>query len=83
MPAKTMRALSHTIRALTFGLLVACQPSNPSQNAPYRQLHTPSYELLLPTEPKSLLILFPCFPCDAADTRAESRIADRGMATYL
>ena len=29
------------------------------------------------------MILFPCFPCDAADTRAESRIADTAAANGI
>jgi hypothetical protein len=48
-----------------------------------REIHTPTYDLLLPAEQKALLILFPCFPCDAADTRAESRIADTAAANGI
>ena len=52
-------------------LLAACQsPATPQAHAP-REVHTPAYDLIIPTEQKALLILFPCFPCDAADTRSE------------
>ena len=78
-----MNALSHTILVLACASLVACQPSAPSQRTPPRQIHTPTYDLLLPAEQKALLILFPCFPCDAADTRAESRIADTAAANGI
>ena len=64
-------------------LLIACQGVTPFNDLAPREIHTPTYDLLLPADQKALLVLFPCFPCDAADTRAESRIADRGMATYL
>ena len=48
------------------------------------------HDLIIPAEQdlsrpsgKALLILFPCFPCDAADTRSESPITDQSTATYL
>ena len=64
-------------------LFAACQsPSAPQAQTP-REIHTPAYDLLLPAEQKALLILFPCFPCDAADTRSESPITDQSTATYL
>jgi len=68
--------------------LVACNapstidPSTSKERAP-KEIHTPTYDLLLPAEPKALLILFPCFSCDAADTRAESRIADTAAANGI
>ncbi|HEY0977742.1 MAG TPA: hypothetical protein VGE21_09745 [Flavobacteriales bacterium] len=72
---------------LLLGLLACGTPSTSDQvttkNTPPREIHTPTYDLLLPTEPKSLLILFPCFSCDAADTRAESRIADTAAANGI
>lgn len=68
--------------------LAGCRASTTSdqqttKEAPPREIHTSTYDLLLPAEQKSLLILFPCFPCDAADTRAESRITDTAAANYL
>ncbi|MCC6400437.1 MAG: hypothetical protein IT227_06715 [Flavobacteriales bacterium] len=68
--------------------LLACGTPSASDQATTtgtspREIHTPTYDLLLPIDQKALLILFPCFPCDAADTRAESRIADTAAADYL
>ncbi len=74
-------SVSLWLAALSF--MAACQPAPPIKEAAPREIHTADYDLLLPAEQKALLILFPCFPCDAADTRAESRIADRGTAAYL
>ena len=78
-----MSALSHTIVALACASMIACQSPAPSKSTSPREIHTAAYDLIIPTEPKALLILFPCFPCDAADTRAESRIADTAAADYL
>ena len=73
--------------ALFVGLAACSAPSASDQVATQeptpREIHAPTYDLLLPAEPKSLLILFPCFPCDAADTRAESRIADTAAANGI
>lgn len=68
--------------------LVACGSPNPNDQPPTkapapREFHTADYELIIPAEQKSLLVLFPCFPCDAADTRAESRIADTAAANSI
>lgn len=63
--------------------LGACQsPTPPKVQAPL-EVHTPTYELIIPADQKALLILFPCFPCDAADTRAESPIADTAVANGI
>ena len=78
-----MSAVSLRIIPLACASMIACQSPAPSKSTSPREIHTPTYDLLLPAEQKALLILFPCFPCDAADTRAESRIADRGTACYL
>ena len=79
-----MRAVpSFFFLAVAWVSLIACHSPAFSNATPTTEIYTPTYDLLLPAEQKALLILFPCFPCDAADTRAESRIADRGMATYL
>ncbi|HRF80405.1 MAG TPA: hypothetical protein PL070_10005 [Flavobacteriales bacterium] len=63
--------------------LWSCQERVPSHQEHFREIHTPAYDLLLPAEPKALLILFPCFPCDAADTRSESPIADTAAANGI
>ena len=82
-PFETMSVLSNTIIALACASMLACQSPAPSKSTSPREIHTPTYDLLLPAEQKALLVLFPCFPCDAADTRAESRIADTAAADYL
>ncbi|HRD53548.1 MAG TPA: hypothetical protein PKY96_12950 [Flavobacteriales bacterium] len=64
-------------------LFAACQSPAPHEAQVPREIHTPTYDLIIPAEQKALLILLPCFPCDAADTRAESRIADTAGANYL
>ncbi len=52
------------------------------ESAP-REIHTADYDLIIPVEQKALLVLFPCFSCDAADTRKESRIADTAVANGI
>lgn len=78
---RVKRLVSLWLGALT--LFVACQPASPINEAAPREIHTPSYDLILPTDQNALLILFPCFSCDAADTRAESRIADTAAANGI
>lgn len=85
-----MSTLSYTILALACASMIACQSPAPSKSTPPREIHTPTYDLLLPAEQnlsrpsgKALLILFPCFPCDAADTRSESRLADTAAANGI
>jgi hypothetical protein len=66
-------------------LLGACQTpaSGPIKVDKPLEIHTPAYDLIIPADHKSLLILFPCFPCDAADTRSESPIADTAVANGI
>ncbi|HEX2617674.1 MAG TPA: hypothetical protein VHL57_09035 [Flavobacteriales bacterium] len=78
--------------ATTFSLILAgscalsfsaCQSTAPKENASPREIHTADYDLIIPAKQNALLILFPCFSCDAADTRAESRIADTAAANGI
>ena len=46
-------------------------------------MRTADYHLLLPEEPKALLILFPGFGGDAADTKSESKITDEALASHV
>ena len=62
---RAMRQFSLWLVALA--LLVACQPGAPTKEAAPREIHTADYDLIIPAEQKALLILFPCFSCDAAD----------------
>jgi hypothetical protein len=75
---RAMRQFSLWFVALA--LIAACQPAPPTKETAPREIHTPTYDLIIPAEQKALLILFPCFPCDAANTRSESRIADTAAA---
>jgi hypothetical protein len=80
------------MRATSFSFvlfcLAACSTPGAGNQAPLkepapREIHTADYDLVIPAEQKALLILFPCFSCDAADTRAESRIADTAAANGI
>jgi hypothetical protein len=73
----------HLALVLLAAFLGACQSPAPPQAQTPRDIHTPAYDLIIPTEPIALLILFPCFPCDAADTRSESPIADTAVANGI
>ena len=64
-------------------VISACQSAPKSKDASPREIHTADYDLIIPAEQKALLILFPCFSCDAADTRAESRIVDTAAANGI
>lgn len=44
---------------------------------------TSDYELFIPKQQDGLLILFPCFPCNAANTRTEFDIVDLAMANNI
>lgn len=80
--------LKPTAIILPFAGLMACSAPGSSEqqtgtvSAP-REIHASDYDLIIPAEQKALLILFPCFSCDAADTRAESRIADTAAANGI
>lgn len=64
-------------------LLGSCQSPAPANKSGPKEIHTADYDLIIPAEQKALLVLFPCFSCDAADTRAESRIADTAAANGI
>ena len=85
---RAMRKFSLWLVALAF--LTACQPAPSTKEAASREIHTTDYDLIIPVEQdlsrpsgKGLLVLFPCFSCDAADTRADSRIADTAAANDI
>lgn len=60
-------------------LFSGCGPAAAPERGP-RTFHTTDYDLVVPAEQKALLVLFPCFACDAADTRSESTITDEAVA---
>lgn len=73
-------------RSSLAGLALAVASTTACQTAPERtshganEIHTNAYDLLLPAgEQKALLILFPCFSCDAAHTRSASKIPDEAV----
>lgn len=79
----TMRHCTISLTLIMLALLTACQTGTPAKKAVPREIHTASYDLIIPAEQKALLILFPCFSCDAADTRAESRIVDTAVSNDI
>ncbi len=71
-------------------LFIACQSPAPPKAIEPREIHTADYDLLIPAQQdlsrpsgKALLVLFPCFGCDAADTRSESKIAATAAANGI
>lgn len=64
-------------------LLSACEVVPSAQVTVPREIHAATYDLNIPANQHALLILFPCFPCDAADTRSESPIADTAVANGI
>ena len=72
-------------------ILGACTTTSPPKTQKIDQspkhLVTDDYELIIPPQQDGLLILFPCFPCDAENTRTEFPIVDaainRGTAVLL
>jgi acetyl esterase/lipase len=69
--------------ALVMWVLWSACGSTPRNEQASREIHTATYDLDIPAEQQALLILFPCFPCDAADTRSESPIADTAVANGI
>jgi len=59
---------------------IGCGPVTRPEAVMPREVRNGDFHLLLPEAPKALLILFPCYGCDAADTRTESRIVEEAMA---
>lgn len=70
--------------ALVVAISTACQSPPNKEKASTREIHTTDYDLLLPAAgQKALLILFPCFGCDAADTQEESAIPEAAAANGI
>ncbi len=59
--------------------LIAFGPSMRAQKNDFKPVITEDYELLKVDEAEALLILFPCFPCDAANTKREFAILDEAI----
>lgn len=87
-PVTSCDQLDHRRVLTAVGLVVpmlisACHGPRPVKTSPPEEIHTADYDLIMPAEQKALLVLFPCFSCDAADTRAGSRIADTAAANGI
>lgn len=66
---------------IIFLLIVSsCKGKSEEKNRTERHksetIKTPKFELLKAENQKGLLILFPCFPCDAENTLSEFKIAE-------
>jgi hypothetical protein len=63
-------------------ILTSCT-SSPDSTELTKPVITPDYELSIAPEQKALLILFPCFPCDAANTNTEFEIVEACRAKNI
>lgn len=61
-------------------LVTSCAAPPTTATTGPRGTRTENYTLVVPAQPLALLVLFPCFPCDAADTRSGSKIVDEAIA---
>ena len=75
--------LIHKLLLIICLTLGACQAAPSAQNTEAREIHTADYDLIIPAEQKALLVLFPCFSCDAADTRSESKITHEATVNSI
>ena len=79
-------------RVLIFSILFvsgACSTSTDEKQEEQKTSLEPTtiisenYELVMPQEQEGFLILFPCFPCNAENTRAEFNIIDIATANNI
>lgn len=65
---------------LLFLIITSCKSPKENINFPeqtaFEKIKTVDYELIKVENQKGLLILFPCFPCDASNTLSEFNITD-------
>ena len=70
-------------------ILVSCsnnkgvKQKEESQSSESTEIVTDNYELIIPKKQNGLLILFPCFPCNAENTRTEFNITDIAVANNI
>ena len=76
-----MSTVRATLSVLIGAALCSCT-QRPEVAAPV-EITTADYQLVVPPAPKATLILFPCFSCDAADTRSESKITAEASANDI
>ncbi|WP_300492102.1 hypothetical protein [Flavobacterium sp.] len=64
-------------------LFGACTP----KNEPVKVITGKDYELKIASPQKAVLVLFPCYPCDIANTKAEAGflkdIEKQGITPYF
>jgi len=70
-------------------ILVSCsnnkgvKQKKESKSSESIEIVTDNYELIIPKKQDGLLILFPCFPCNAENTRTEFNIIDIAIANNI
>lgn len=64
-------------------LFMACKTAPQQQETSPREIHAADYDLIIPAKQNTLLILFPCFGCDAVDTQEESAIPEAAAANGI
>ena len=69
-------------KALLIPIILFCTSCTALKKEPetnsvkFENIVTDEFELFIPENQESLLILFPCFPCDAGNTQAEFKILE-------
>ncbi len=71
-----MRILILGIVLMVFCLQSHAQITSSAMDSTTQKIVTEEYELRIPVSQRGLLILFPCFPCDAHNTFTEFDISD-------
>ena len=95
LPVTLCNRLMRVIRQFSlmlgaFTLLSACRPAFFFNDTSISEIYTINYDLIIPAKQdlsrssgNTLLILFPCFNCDAADTQEESAIPEAAAANGI
>ena len=63
-------------------ILLSCISLDAFAQEDFQTITTEHYELLIPQQQEKLLILFPCFPCDAAHTKTEFEIHNQALDAH-
>lgn len=81
--------ISRILTIIVLFILVSCSNNKgikqKEENIPFEatEIVTDNYELIIPKKQDGLLILFPCFPCNAENTRTEFNITDIAIANNI
>jgi hypothetical protein len=65
----------HKLILLLTLIVISCKGQN-KENNQTKKIKTPEFKLIKSEEQNGLLILFPCFPCDAENTLSEFKISE-------